>query len=193
MSHKKHEEEEDDITFETELGDSDNAALKDPQEAIKKLKEKLKSCDEERKAYLDGWQRMKADLVNYKKDEEVRHGKVREYATEALLHDLLAVEESFQMAFRNQEAWESVSIDWRKGIEYIHSQFMKVLADYGISVIEPKKGDTFDPLVHQSIGTVIVTDPQLDGTIQELQKRGYQLRERVLEPAHVRIGSVSNT
>src|SRR3989344_1566000 len=102
-------------------------ALKDPQETIKKLKEKLKFCEAERKEYLDGWQRMKADLVNYKKDEEKRHGTVREYATEHVLADLLKVEESFQMAFGNKEAWESVSPEWRKGVEYIHSQFMSVL------------------------------------------------------------------
>jgi len=189
MSEKHRAHDEDDITIETELGDSDGAALKDPQETIHTLKEKLKRAEAERKEYLDGWQRMKADLANYKKDEEARHGKVREYATEGLLNDLLAVEESFQMAFSNRESWESVSKEWRTGIEYIHSQFMKVLSDYGITVIDPQINDAFDPLLHESVGTAPVTDPSREGTVQGVQKRGFLLRERVLAPARVILGS----
>ena len=192
MSHKKEEQEEEDISIEAELGDAESGAFKDPHETIKKLKEKLKSCEAERKEYLDGWQRMKADLVNYKKDEEKRHGTVREYATEHVLADLLKVEESFQMAFGNKEAWESVSPEWRKGVEYIHSQFMSVLADHGISLIEPQKGESFDPAVHESVGTVPVSDAVAEGSVQESVKRGYRLRERVLKPAQVKVGACEN-
>ncbi len=189
MSHKEDEKNDDDIVIEADVLESDSVALKDPLHTIKKLKEKLKSCEQEKKEYLEGWQRMKADLVNYKKDEEKRHGTVREYATERVLADLLKVEESFQMAFGNKEAWESVSSEWRKGVEYIHSQFMSVLADHGISLIEPRVGDAFNPLYHESAGTVSVTESNAEGTIQELVKSGYQLRERVLKAAQVKLGT----
>ncbi len=190
MSGKQKRQKEDDITIETEFEDSDAAAFKDPQETILTLKEKLRRTEAERKEYLEGWQRMKADLANYKKDEDARNDKVREYATEELLNDLLAVEESFQMAFSNRESWESVSKEWRIGIEYIHSQFMKVLSDYGITVIDPQENDTFDPLLHESVGAAQVTDPSLEGTVQGVQKRGFLLRERVLAPARVILGSL---
>ena len=44
-------------------------------DTVKKLKEKLKKCLEERKEYLDGWQRMKADSINLKKEEEKKTGR----------------------------------------------------------------------------------------------------------------------
>ena len=36
---------------------------------VKKLREGLKQCETEKREYLDGWQRAKADLINYKRDE----------------------------------------------------------------------------------------------------------------------------
>ena len=61
--HKKTEDEQDDIVFESE----ENSA---PLDQIKKLREKLKVALAEKDEYLAGWQRARADLVNYKKEAD---------------------------------------------------------------------------------------------------------------------------
>lgn len=181
---------EDEITFEPENDDAESAAAKDPQATIKKLKEKLKSAEAERKEYLDGWQRMKADLVNYKKDDEKRLSTMREYAAESLIAELLAVEESFQMAFGNKEAWEKVEQNWRTGVEYIHSQFVEVLKHRGLSVVDPL-GQSFDPREHHAVGSILTDNPKEDHVVLEVVKKGYKLGDKVIKPAEVRIGTHS--
>ena len=178
----------DDVTFEPETGDAESAAVKDPQVVIKKLKEKLKVSDAERKEYLEGWQRMKADLANYKKDDEKRLSVIREYATEALIADLLRVEESFQMAFSNKDAWEKVEQNWRTGVEYIHSQFLEVLKHRGLLIIDPL-GQIFDPREHASVGVIPTDNPQEDHHVLEVVKKGYKLGDKIIKPAEVHVGS----
>lgn len=178
----------DDIHFEPEIDDVESAAAKDPQTVIKKLKDKLKVCEGERKEYLEGWQRMKADLVNYKKDDENRLSQMREYAAESLITELLAVEESFQMAFTNKDAWEKVEQSWRTGVEYIHSQFLEVLKRRGLSSIDPL-GQPFDPRLHHSVGSIPTENPEEDHVVLEVVKKGYTLGGRVIKAAEVRIGT----
>ena len=60
---KKHQVNDDDIVFESE-GES---GVVNFDKKIKKLKEDLHKCQEEKAQYLDGWQRSQADFINYKK------------------------------------------------------------------------------------------------------------------------------
>ena len=72
MTDEKNNQNEGDFMVEPSE-ESEN--LKDPAEAVKKLKERLKSCQKERAEYLDGWQRTKADFINAKKREEEERGE----------------------------------------------------------------------------------------------------------------------
>ena len=38
-----------------------------PQALIKKLKERLTVCEKEKQEYMNGWQRERADFINFKK------------------------------------------------------------------------------------------------------------------------------
>ena len=46
--------------------------------ALKSLREKLKKAVEEKQEYLEGWQRARADLANYKREEAQAHGEKEE-------------------------------------------------------------------------------------------------------------------
>src|SRR3989344_3381747 len=63
-------------------------------EALKKLAE----CEAKRDEYLAGWQRERADFQNYKKEEVKRAGELRGMLTESIMHDLLPVLDSFDIA-----------------------------------------------------------------------------------------------
>ena len=112
----------DDVVYDTDV-DSDN--LSDPKEKIAKLKAKIKELEFEKSEYMNGWQRERADFVNYKKRVENERVETIKFANENLIAELLAVIESFDMAFSNKEAWEKVDKTWRVGVEYIHTQFLK--------------------------------------------------------------------
>ncbi|HXK39909.1 MAG TPA: nucleotide exchange factor GrpE, partial [Candidatus Paceibacterota bacterium] len=72
-----------------------------------KLKEELKSCQTEKQAYLEGWQRAQADLVNYKRTAEKERREVTDRAVSTFIEELLPVLYAFDMAFGNKDGWES--------------------------------------------------------------------------------------
>ena len=72
-----------------------------PQELagkIKKLKEESKRCETERKEYLEGWQRAKADFINFKKDEGKRFEDMARFVTASIVEEFLPVLDSFDLA-----------------------------------------------------------------------------------------------
>lgn len=159
-----------------------------PEDKVLKLKEELKQCKEEKQEYLDGWQRSKADFVNLKKRSAEEILELRERFAEGFISDLLPVLDSFDMAFKNKEAWESAPEQWRKGIEYIHSQILNLLENNNVKIIDPLNKD-FDPNEHHSSANVKVDDESQDHKVIDVILKGYKLKDRVLRPAHVKVGT----
>lgn len=162
--------------------------LSQATDKIKKIKEDLKICKEERQEYLDGWQRSKADFMNLKKRSLEEIIEAKERAIENFLIDMFPVMDSFDMAFKNKEAWESAPLQWRKGIEYIYSQFNTVLANNNIVEINPI-GANFDPNEHNSVSNVATSKKEEDGKILEVVMKGYKFKDKILRVAHVKVGS----
>lgn len=155
---------------------------------LKKLKDELAKCKEEKQEYLDGWQRSKADFVNLKKRSADEILELRERFSESFISDLLPVLDSFDMAFKNKEAWESAPEQWRKGIEYIYSQILSILENNQVQIIDPLNKD-FDPNEHHSSANVKVEDASQDHKVVDVILKGYKIKDRVLRPAHVKVGS----
>jgi molecular chaperone GrpE len=192
MNDKKNTQN-DDVVYDEETNPSSMQAdetvveEEDLQGLIKKLKEKIKICEKEKQEYMDGWQRERADFVNYKKRMELEKVETIKYANENLVSELLTVIESFDMAFSNKEAWEKVDKNWRVGVEYIHTQFMKVLKENNLKELNPI-GEKFDPTYHVAEETREVSDEKEDGKIIEVKKKGYSLNDRILVAPNVVVG-----
>jgi len=173
--------ETDDINFENE-DESENGAL-----VLKKVREKLHKCEAEKKEYLDGWQRMRADFINARKEDDARRGELIKFASEGLVDDLLPVLDSFTMAFANKEAWEKVDANWRKGVEYIYGQLLSVLESRGLAEIG-SVGEKIDPRNHIAIEEVKIDGPTQIDTVVEVIQKGYRLHNKVIRPAKVKVG-----
>lgn len=188
----KDQEEHNDIFFEADSESETNASgEEDLAGKLKKVKQELKSCQAEKAEYLAGWQRAKADYLNLKREEEGRRQTTSQYAKADVLNDLIRLADSFEMAFADKRAWESVPANWRQGVEYIHSQLLVVFRDHGVDEIDPV-GEPFDPERHESIGSIPTDKESDDGKILEVIKKGYRLNGKVLRPAQVRVGQYKN-
>lgn len=152
----------------------------------KKLREKLKKCTEEKQEYLQGWQRAKADLINARKDFEEEKKAIRKFASEGLIVELSSVLQSFDSAFANKEAWEKVDENWRRGVEYIYTQFTSILEGNGLSIEDPL-GATFDPEKHESVEVIATDDAKQDGVIAAVIQKGLMLNGKVIKPARVKV------
>ena len=181
------EEAEDDI-LEFEFNDDGEEDLK---KTLKKLRADLKVAKKEKEEYLTGWQKERADFANYKKDENERNTKYREYAKEQVLESFLSVNDSFNMAFANKDAWEKVDKAWRTGIEYIYNQMQNTFAEFGVVPVGTV-GEKFDPNIHESIETVGTDEENKDHTIATVIQKGYKFGERILRPARVNVFEFKN-
>jgi molecular chaperone GrpE len=176
-------EEIDDITFVDSTEDGDALPTKD---VVGKLRADLKQARADKEEYLTGWQRAKADYVNLQKELNLVRANSSVLAKERMTENLLPTLDSFDMAFANKEAWESVDKNWRMGIEYIFQQFTTNLADSGVERID-KVGVPFDPNLHESIESIPTTDQSKDHTVEEVLQAGYKIGERIVRPARVNI------
>ncbi len=158
------------------------------QDQIKKIREKLRECIKEKQGYLDGWQRSKADFVNYRKREEESKREFLKFAREELITDLLPALESFHMAFANKDAWEKVDSSWRTGVEYIHTQLLQILGSHGLTEIDPLN-EKFDPTIHTSVGNIETDDASKYHKIAEVLQLGYRLNGKLINSPKVKIWS----
>lgn len=174
----------DDVVFEDTAEGEGEAFSKDK---IKKLRDELKAATTAKADYLASWQKERADFINYKKGEDQRRKETLEYAREGFVEELLPVLDGFDMAFANKEAWEKLDKGWRTGIEYIRSQFVKILEDNGITEIAPKEGGVPDANVHETVEGMPTDDAGKDHTVAQVMQKGYKIGARVIRPARIKV------
>ena len=158
----------------------------DLKKTLKKFRADLKEAQKQKEEYLTGWQKERADFINYKKQEDERRTMFSESMRERILTRFLSVIDSFNMAFANKEAWEKVDENWRKGVEYIYTQMNTIFEEYGVKAIG-QEGEPFDPNIHQSIDVVETDKKEQDHTVAVVIQKGYKLGERVIRPARVNV------
>ncbi|MBI2054480.1 MAG: nucleotide exchange factor GrpE [Candidatus Sungbacteria bacterium] len=171
----------DDLEINEEYGES---AHPDPVAKIKQLKEKLAICENDKKEYLDGWQRAKADIINSRKDDEKRLRIWKDRLEDELILEFLSVLDSFDLAL-GEEHKKHLSNEAGKGFYLIQSQCLEILRRLGV---EPLKtaGTKFDPELHEAIDEIESKDHE-QGIIAEEMQRGYMRGGRVLRPAKVKV------
>jgi len=150
----------------------------------------LAQCEKEKQEYLAGWQRAKADHINYRKDEAKRFEDTARFVTAGLIQDVLPVLDSFDLALpsfasQNLGGSQVLSQDAEKGVLLIKSQLCDILKKRGLEEIKVSPGDQFDPEKHESVGEAESEYPA--GTIAEEMQKGYYFQSRVLRPVRVRL------
>ena len=149
----------------------------EPEELKKKLADCEKQCDE----YLAGWQRAKADFINYKKEEVGRLEEIAKYGSEVLVADLIGVLDSFDIGLRALENAGPVE----KGIYMIRSQLSDVLKRRGAERINVQAGAQFDPSLMEAVAEAESDKPA--GTVLEEIEPGWRLYDKILRPSRVKI------
>lgn len=180
---KKEPTPPEDEVVEFEFNDDGEEDLK---KTLKKLRADLKECQAQKEEYLTGWQKERADFLNYKKQEDDRKTNFSEAVRERILTRFLTVIDSFNMAFANKETWDKVDENWRRGVEYIYAQMNAVFEEYGVKEIG-EIGESFDPSIHQSVEMIPTDKKENDHRVSNVIQKGYKLGERVLRPARVNL------
>lgn len=153
---------------------ADNQVKEEAGGEIDKLKK-------EKEEYLDGWQRARAELINYKKDEAKRFEEFRKIANELIVRDLINVLDSFDLALATLEKDGGAE----KGLYLIRAQFEDILKNYGLERIIVSLGQPFDPSIYEAVAEV--ESEKTSGSVIEEVERGYKLHGRIIRPARVKV------
>ena len=181
-----------DVILEPEL--NDETAFEDVDETegnypqrIKALKQQLTTVEKERKEYLDGWQRAKADYLNAKKrfDEELSSSTRR--AEMRFAEKLLPLVDSFSMAIDGIESNNEENA-WKTGLLQIHTQLTSLLREIGVREIDAL-GKAFDPHLHEALQSKQVDDATKHDTVLAVLQKGYLYNDTLLRPTKVIIGT----
>lgn len=132
---------------------------------------------------LAGWQRSKADFLNYKKQQEEFISQVRKMAAEDCWLQLLPVVDNFVLATSHRPR-ELENSEWVQGVLYIQTMLEQLLASNGVEVISTV-GKQFNPQVAEAVAEVESAAPS--GEVTEEVQRGYRLNGRLLRAAKVKI------
>lgn len=170
---------------EPELEEEFEAAS--PEQAFKKLREKLKICQRERQEFLATSQRARADYINLKRETEAAQQEFAKFANEGLILEIIALADSFEQAFADKKSWERAPEDWRRGIEQIYQQLETLLRRHGVEKISPL-GRAFDTKEHQAAAIIDTDKEEEDNIIKEVVRAGYRLHGRIIRPAAVKTG-----
>ncbi len=180
-------ETDSDARRETSNLDDSVIAEENLAETVKKLRAELKKAQEEKLAHLTDLQKAKADFINMRKRDEEAQKEFTKYANEGIISDLISTLDNFTMAFSNKEAWEKVDKNWRTGVEYIFSNLVKTLENYGLKEVNPL-GEKFDPVRDEAVSYEAVTDAQKDNCVISVIQKGYSLNGKQLKAPKVIVG-----
>jgi len=151
---------------------------------LEELQKKLEECQKSKDEYLAGWQRARADLLNYKKEEMERIGDLLKYVNEGLIMKFLPILDDFETA--EKKLPENLKNDENiKGILQIKTQILDFLKNQGIEEIKCL-GEKFDPNFQEIVEEVETKNKESGIVIEEIQK-GYKINDRLLRPAKVKV------
>lgn len=166
---------------ETKQGKSEQASAQD----------KLIECERLRDEYLAGWQRSRADFLNYKKEEARRHQKILASANEALILELLSLLDDFQEAERSLPA--PLKKDGHgEGLLKIRQRLEVILSGQGVKKIAVKQGEKFDPHFQEAVEEV-EREGEKAGLVVEEVRSGYLLKGMLLRPSRVKVSKEKGT
>jgi molecular chaperone GrpE len=154
-----------------------------------KVAELVETLSRENAEHKDRLLRTLAEMENLRKRTDREVADMRQYGIASFARDVLAVADNMERALEalDAELRETANPGVKAlldGVELTERELLKVLDKHGVKKYEPKKGDKFDPNLHQAMYEL--PDPsQPAGTVAQVVQPGYMIGERMLRPALV--------
>jgi molecular chaperone GrpE len=133
----------------------------------------------------DKFLRAKAETENIRRRAEIDVANAHKYGTERLVSELLPVRDSLELA-RSVDLAQGTQVveKVKEGLDLTLRLMDTVFQKFAIALVEPAKGDKFDPEKHQAMSMVETDEVPANHVVQVMQK-GYLLNNRLLRPAMV--------
>ena len=126
-----------------------------------------------------------ADFQNYKKRSLVDERLAREDGAASVLGGVITVLDHFDLAL-GLDPTKTTADAVLDGVRLIKNELVKAIGVHGVTMVEPKVGEEFDPTRHQATGMAPI-EGIAPGCIAVVMQNGYSIGDRVLRPATVMI------
>jgi molecular chaperone GrpE len=140
------------------------------------MAELQKQLEESRTKYLY----LLSDFENYKRNAARERMDLISTAGRDMMSALLPVLDDFDRAAKNGALSE--------GTILIHNKIAHTLKSKGLTSLEAKAGDAFDPDNHEAVAEIPVQDEELKGRIVDILEQGYTLGSKIIRHAKVVVG-----
>lgn len=175
--------DEDIVKNEKDKEAQDNS---DNEDLVKNLEIENQELDKKYHELYETYLRTLADFENYKK--RVRKESITSYKSgqSSILKDILDFSDDlhrgreFLATCKNEDEFLS-------GLELIENKLKNFLASHN-TLSFGETGESFDPKLHEAIASETVENPDLEGKILRVIRKGFVKEEEVLRPAQVVIG-----
>src|SRR5262245_36344366 len=149
------------------------------------LEMELEQARQEAARNLENWQRAVAELANFKRRQEEQSKLQRDRIKAEVLEGVISALDDMDLAFQNlPEELNGQLVGWVEGFRLVQRKLDRILDDQYVAVI--KTEGKFDPNYHQAVSVEESPDHTEGEIIDELRK-GYQIGNRVIRPALVRV------
>lgn len=157
-----------------------------PEEEIAQLRAELDQALAKSNEYLSGWQRERAEFINYKKRIEREQSLGGQNAFGNAIRRYLDIADDLARALKDiNRPVEGNGAIWADGIDLIHRKMVAAFEADGVKIIEAK-GKFFDPNMHEAISHEDSPEHE-SGQIIDVVQPGYTLGDKVIRPARVRV------
>jgi molecular chaperone GrpE len=147
----------------------------DAASEIERLKDELRR---EHEMYL----RALADFDNYRRRVERERATAAQSGKREIILSLLETLDGFDRALQHMADSPSPVLE---GLQAVHRKLLGLLEAQGVTPLD-SLGETFDPELHEAVGSV-QTEEYESGVVADELRRGYRWGDEVLRPARVRV------
>lgn len=154
---------------------------KKKEDKSKELKKALKNAEKKAEKYLNQLKYSKAELENFKKQNQRHIQQIIDRANGHLLRQLLPVVDELELMM----AANNSNNKTLQGIEMVHKKLIKILESEGCKPII-SVGNPFDPFKHEAV-LEVETNEQLDSYVLEEMRKGYTYKDRILRASMVKV------
>ncbi|XP_060578598.1 grpE protein homolog 1, mitochondrial-like [Ruditapes philippinarum] len=160
-----------------------------PTELEEKLTKENEKLQGDLKEMKEKYMRALAETENVRKRMKKQVDETKVFGIQGFCKDLLEVADILNQAMDSvpkDELDKNVHLkSLFEGLTMTNKQMVKVFGKHGLTKIEPRVGDKFDPFCHEALFQVPVQGDNKPGCIADVQKSGYQLHDRTVRPAIV--------
>ncbi len=164
------------------------------QNSIEQLTSRAAELEQQFADAQSKYLRSLADFQNFQRRAMLNEQEAKSQGKATVVQSLLGVLDNFDLAL-NVDTTKASAEQVLKGVQVIREELLRVLQSHGVGIINPAKGDEFDPNFHQAVVQQDAEDVAGGQVVSTLQP-GYTLsttppggskQERVIRPAMVAV------